>query len=114
MANEVNRDTVLAALSSHIGSQNGIKARDLVVEITWKAPSDAQCRTLRHVIELLRREGNHIAADPHHGYFIARTNEELNDTCTFLYNRAMTSLTQIGAMKRIAMPDIAGQLRIDV
>jgi len=114
MANEINRDSVLATLSRHIGHTKGVSARDLVVEITWRSPRDAQCRKLRQIIEMLRREGHHIAADPIHGYFIAETNDELNDTCTFLYNRAMTSLTQIGAMKRISMPDIAGQLKIDV
>jgi len=114
MAGEINRDTVLAALSSHIGQAAGINGRDLVVEITWRSPRDAQCRKLRMVIEELRHEGQHIAADPEHGYFIAQTTAELNNSCRFLYNRAMTSLSQISAMKNISLPDIAGQLKIDV
>ena len=111
---QITRDSVLAELSRHIGKARGISCADLVREITWRQPDAAAMRRVRKIIEELRREGQHIAADPQHGYFIAQTEEELNDTCKFLYNRALTSLSQISAMKKISLPDIAGQLKLNV
>lgn len=110
----INRNTVLRELSSHIGKANGLKAADLVAEITWESATDAQCRHLRQVIEDLRREGQHICAHPSSGYFIAANEQELNDSCKFLVDRAMTSLSQVSAMKKRSLPDLHGQLGLKI
>lgn len=109
---EINRESVLAELSRHIGKANGITCADLVRAITWKAPSEGDKRRLRHVIEELRMEGHHICGHPSSGYFIARNEAELNETCKFLADRALTSLAQAARMKKLAIPDIHGQLRL--
>ena len=67
---------------------------------------------LRHVIEHLRREGHAICGHPSTGYYIAANEAELDRTCNYLYDRALCSLEQIARMKRVAMPDIRGQLRL--
>jgi hypothetical protein len=67
---------------------------------------------VRKAIEELRREGHRICATPETGYFMAANDDELDRTCGFLYARAMTSLTQVAAMKRVALPDLRGQLRL--
>jgi len=108
----IDRESVLAELSRHIGKVNGITCADLVRAITWRAPDQASMRRLRKVIESLRMEGHHICGHPSAGYFIAANERELNETCKFLADRALTSLAQAARMKKLAIPDIHGQLRL--
>lgn len=109
----ISPDHVLAVLKGHIGAANGVSAcalvRALVIDHT---PADE--RRLRSVIERLRREGHAICADTAHGYFMAANDSDLDATCEFLYGRALTSLEQIAAMKKVAMPDLRGQLRLPI
>ena len=102
---------VLDVLGDHVGARNGITARDLVRKITGISTAAGE-RRLRHVIEALRSAGHRIAAHPSTGYFTAETDSELDDTCDYLYARAMTSLKQVAAMKRVDLPDLRGQLRL--
>lgn len=102
---------VLDVLGDHLGAGSGITARDLVTKICGFATGAGE-RHLRHVIEALRRQGHRICAHPSHGYFLAETDAELDESCEFLFGRAMTSLQQISAMKRVALPDLRGQLRL--
>ena len=109
----MNREsTLLAVLSRHIGSRRGISAAALARAVYGPGAGAGDERRIRHMVAELRAQGEHICADPRHGYFIAKTEAELDDTCRFLYDRAMTSLSQISAMKRVSLPDLAGQLRI--
>ncbi len=108
-------DELLAVLRLHIGEERGASVDDLVAEI-WPIRDvqrdAAAARRIRELVVELRKEGHHICAHPASGYFIAQTPEELDRTCLFLYERAMTSLSQIAAMKRISLPDLRGQLRL--
>ncbi len=106
-------DLVLDVLGDHEGAGNGLTARELVRKICGISTAAGE-RRLRHVIEALRAAGHRIGAHPSHGYFLARTDEELEATCDFLYARAMTSLRQVAAMKRVALPDLRGQLRLRI
>lgn len=108
----LGRESVLSALSKHIGAANGITARDLAREIAGVFVDGGTERRLRHVIEALRRDGYHICGTPKDGYYMAADAAELDCTCEFLYTRAMTSLAQIAAMKRVSLPDLRGQLRL--
>ncbi|MDE2468838.1 MAG: hypothetical protein KGL35_08860 [Bradyrhizobium sp.] len=103
---------VLAALSRHIGADNGVGARELVREIEGLFVLKSDERLLRRAIEELRREGHHICGTPAEGYYVAGDEVELNRTCRFLYERAMTTLAQVAAMKRVALPDLRGQLKL--
>jgi hypothetical protein len=111
MQTPLTPDTVLFSLSMHIGEAQGVSARELVEEITGDHSPGAE-RQLRHIIEGLRREGQHICGHPSTGYFLAQTDDELLRTVKFLHDRAMTSLSQAAAMQRVSLPDLAGQLRI--
>ncbi len=106
--------TVLTVLSRHIGAENGVKPAQLAAEAAGLDAIQAHYaeRQVRHIVEDLRRQGHHVCATPAHGYFLAANAEELDATCSFLYERAMTTLTQIAAMKRIALPDLRGQLHL--
>jgi len=108
-SNELTPDTVLLHLHACIGEANGRTAEGLVRTITGKA-STADQRRMRNIIEALRTAGHAICANPTHGYYLAANETELNQECIFLFDRAMTSLRQISAMKRVALPDLRGQL----
>lgn len=108
---KVNADTLLMVLRNHIGRANGVTASALVREIYgYEAPLAE--RFVRHVVADLRNAGHHVCAHPSDGYFLAESAEELDETCAFLHARAMSSLKQIAAMKRISVPDLHGQLHL--
>ncbi|HKJ94925.1 MAG TPA: hypothetical protein VKA32_04785 [Gammaproteobacteria bacterium] len=109
---DITPELVLAALASHIGAGNGIGVRALTARVTGRDSTPAAERSVRSAINELRRAGHHVCAHPSTGYFIARTPEELDRTCEYLHDRAMCSLEQIAAMKRISVPDLRGQLHL--
>jgi hypothetical protein len=106
---ELTPEAVLTQLQGRRGAVNGITARDLVYLITQRV-SAADERRLRQIVEKLRRDGHPICAHPALGYHFAADASELDRACSFLLGRAMTSLQQISAMKRVALPDLYGQL----
>jgi len=108
----LTRDAILAVLSRHIGEERGIPIARLVRIATGGLSTPALERTARRLIEELRRDGQHICAHPTSGYFIADTEAELVRTCQYLYSRAMCSLEQVAAMRRVSLPDLRGQLRL--
>lgn len=110
---QINPAAVLAALQSRVGAANGISATKLVIELIDRT-SDAEERRLRDCVVYLRTQGHPVCATPGDGYFIAANDQELNETCQFLYSRSMTGLRQIAAMNKRAMPDFAGQLGLPV
>lgn len=110
---ELTPSLVLDLLGDHAGAENGISAKNIVRTILG-IESPMGERRLRHTIVALREAGHPIAGTPSTGYFLARTDTELDATCEFLYGRAMTTLTQVAALKRVALPDLRGQLRMPV
>ena len=110
-ARELTPATVLESLRARLGEQNGVSARELVIAIT-RRESAADERRLRQIIEKLRSDGHQVCAHPETGYYLAASDNELQRTLDFLYRRAMTSMRQIAAMNRVAMPELRGQLGI--
>lgn len=106
---ELTPDSVLSALQARRGAVNGASARDLVFLVTGRVNA-ADERRLRQIIEKLRNEGHPICAHPVTGYHFAATASELDRTCQFLVARMNSSLRQVAAMKRVALPDLYGQL----
>lgn len=110
---QITRDTVLDALAAHIGERKGASAAQLVAEITGATAEDPVGeRALRNTIHDLRMEGYPICAHPTSGYYVAETDEELDRTCEYLYERALCSLQQISRMKKVSLPDLRGQLKL--
>lgn len=103
---------VLGVLAYHIGRDHGISCSGIVRRLNGGHDDAALERQVRQVIQKLREEGEHICGHPATGYFVAANLEELDGTCLFLYERAMTSLKQVAAMKRVSLPDLAGQLKL--
>ena len=108
-----NKDDLLHALQSHIGKDNGASVSQLVIGITHGiGPDPIAERRVRKLVQELRMEGHHICAMPETGYFIAANDQELNDTCEHLLERAMSSLSQVSRMKNVSLPDLRGQLNL--
>lgn len=108
-------ERVLSALQTgHVGHQRGVTACALAAIVGDCVPTPGHQRKLRQIIEVLRNHGHQICAHPAHGYFIARDAAELEETCTYLMNRARTSLRQVASMKRVSMQSLQGQLQLDL
>jgi hypothetical protein len=102
-------ETVLAELQHSVGEAHGRTAEELVLAITGRN-NTADLRRLRQVIEALSSAGHAVCANPAHGYYMAANDRELDRACNFLLGRALTTLRRVYAMKRVAMPDLRGQL----
>lgn len=112
MDDRITRDALLAALRNHIGRARGVTVTALAREVLGVEPTRGDERVVRRLVVELRLEGHHVCATTDEGYFLAGTPEELDDTIAFLRKRAMTSLEQIAAMKRVSVPDLFGQSRL--
>jgi hypothetical protein len=108
---EITPQAVLDALPR--GAANGVSVAELVRAVTGDAfPNAGAERHMRHVIVALCDAGHPVCAMPNSGYFLAANDSELDAACEFLYSRAMTSLRRIAALKRVALPNLRGQLRL--
>lgn len=103
---------VLQLLRGHVGQAHGATAKQLVARLTGRGEYPAAERHLRVVVEQLRMEGYPVCAHPSHGYYLAANDADLELTCDYLRSRAMKSLQQIAAMRRVSLPDLLGQLRL--
>lgn len=104
---------VLDALEDHIGADSGITAERLAMKITEAPePNPAAERKLRQHIADLRMHGVRICGHPSTGYYLAKTAEDIEQTCQYLHHRAMTSLVQISRLRGIALPELLGQLKL--
>ena len=103
---------LLQVLRQHVGQAHGATAKQLVQALTGRHEYAAAERHLRNVVEQLRLEGYPVCAHPSHGYYLAASDADLELTCDYLRSRAMKSLQQIAAMRRVSLPDLLGQLRL--
>lgn len=106
------QDALLVALRNHIGRERGVTVSALAHETLRHAPTRGEERAIRKTVVELRMLGHHICAHPASGYYLAADADELDATIVFLRERAMSSLQQIAAMKRISVPDLWGQLHL--
>lgn len=103
----MNANQLLNVLSQHQGRSNGVSAGDLA------ARTGLSQRQLRKRISALRDEGIAICGKPGTGYFIPVTPEELQESCAFLEHRALHSLRLLSRMKKVSLPDLLGQLKLN-
>ena len=107
----LTEDQILDKLcSNHMGHKKAVSVCVLVQEILGYPGSAADERRVRSVVAKLRMYAYPICAHPNKGYFMGETEEEIKETCNYLYRRAMTSLQQVSGLTRRALPDIKGQM----
>ncbi len=102
------KDKVLTILcNTHVGAGNGIGVRDLAKQC------DMPERAVRACVTELREDGLGVCAHPRKGYFIAADEGELQAYCiAFLERRAMHSLSLVAKLRRLALPEYVGQLKL--
>lgn len=103
----VSKEQLLNALARHQGRDNGISARHLAAELGTSP------RQLRKRISEVRDEGIAICGKPSSGYYSPVTPEELQESCAFLEHRALHSLRLLSRMKKVSLPDLVGQLKLN-
>ena len=104
----MNAAGLLNLLSQHQGRENGIGVYALAME------AGISERQVRKLVSQLRREGTAICAKPKTGYYLAVTPDELRESCAFLHARALHSLQLASRIQNVALPDLLGQLMLNV
>ena len=102
----MSKDRLLKVLARHIGKGHGLGVAALALQV-----GVAQ-RQVRKFVTDLRQDGVAVCGTPTHGYYIAGTPEELEETCQFLRRRALHSLTLESRLRKVPLPDLIGQLHL--
>jgi biotin operon repressor len=93
--------------SGNLGANNGITARRLSARMSCPE------RHVRTLVTQLREDGIAVCGKPREGYYIACNAREVEDTCKFLRGRAMQSLHLEACLRRVPLPELIGQLRLE-
>ncbi len=106
-----------ALLKKYAGPENCILQYEIYVQITGshiipKRRYD-QTRFIRSIVKELREDGMPIGIAKH-GYFIARSTEELATTISTFHKRAMSSLKQEAALKRLTFNELLEQYELEL
>lgn len=108
---------LLAVLSRHRGRDNCIGMGELWRKV-FRLPYDNRINDtseLRRLIRKERRRGEPICSmsDKYNpGYYLADTPEELEEFIRRHERRGLTSLAQVAKLRRIALPELLGQLKL--
>jgi predicted transcriptional regulator len=103
---EVTKTDLQALLDHHIGAKNGISAQAVAEQLGCNK------RHVRDLVTVLRMESIAVCGHPKTGYFIAASKEELEQTCQFLRDRAMTSLQLEAKLRGLPLADLVGQMKL--
>lgn len=102
------RDDLIALLARHVGADQGMSAEVLARAL------DVPARRVRRLVTEAREEGVAICAHPETGYFIAADESELDRYyIAYLRSRALHSLKLIAIAKRVPLPELIGQMRLN-
>lgn len=105
-ANKTKHD-LMAVMLNHCGREGSIKSSALADRVGVTE------RKLRDFVTECRLDGFAICGSPKTGYFLARSQEELEETLNFLRHRALTSLKLASVLGNIPLGDLIGQLHIN-
>lgn len=104
---EDRRALVMQVLSKHRGAASGIGVTALA------EAAGVPERAVRAAVSELREEGIAVCAHPSEGYYIANSAQELEQCCQFLRSRALHSLQLEARLRKVALADLIGQLRLN-
>ncbi len=102
----MSKERLLNVLSRHIGKGHGLGVAALALQVGLEQ------RQVRKFVTDLRQDGVAVCGTPTHGYYIAGTAEELEETCQFLRQRALHSLTLESRLRKVPLADLVGQLHL--
>lgn len=105
---------VLNLLREQVGRCSALKAGEIVEMLTNQRSTQSQERQLREIFNALCLEGWPICSSSYHGYWWAESSGEIHETCKSLHHRALSSLTRISKLRRLAIPLLEGQLLLPI
>lgn len=114
------KEKVDALLKQHLGQDDCILMNEIYVTVTGShiIPYRRydQTRFIRSIIKELREAGRPIGikSGNNGGYFTARNDEELESTIQTFHCRAMSSLRQEAALKRISFNELLEQYELEL
>ena len=103
----VTHQQLLTVLSRHIGRIEGITAKRLAFLLLCTE------RQVRALVSEARESGHAVCGTPRDGYYIAANAAELEETCAFLRNRAIHSLTIESRLRKTPLVELLGQLNLN-
>lgn len=95
-----------ALATEHLGRRRGVTATVLANRL------GVTDRMLRHLVSRAREEGTAVVGTPETGYYLASNADELEECCQFLRSRALHSLRIEARLRKMALPELLGQLRV--
>ena len=113
------RELVIVLLSEYRGPGACIRMKDLLSQMgenVLPARVYDQTRIIRSVVRQLREEGHSIAFRQGRdgGYFMARDADELQPTINTFHSRALASMAQEKALRKISLRDLFYQYELDI
>jgi transposase len=99
-------NSLLQALTGHIGRDRGVSAQRLAGRL------DVPVRSVRILVTEAREDGNAVCGTPRDGYYMAASAEELEETIEFLKQRALCSLHLASRLSKQPLVDLLGQLHL--
>jgi hypothetical protein len=88
----------------HQGKTNAIPPEELALELCMSL------RTLLPLVHEARALGLPISCTPDVGYYVAKTSDEIDESCSFLRERALNSLRMEAQMRRVPLSDLLSDL----
>lgn len=116
---EVYKTRLLMTLFQHVGKSNAIPMSALFERVYQEPWADRinDTRPIRMLITELRREGVPVCSAVRAntgGYYVSSVGSELKEECDRLKKRALGMLSRAAMMSKTSMPDLLGQMSLEV
>jgi len=110
---------LLQVLTRHVGEEKAVDAGTLYAEVYGERVKNKinQTRAMRTLITALRNKGVPIgstSAQTGGGYYLCRAGSELSAFCDRLTRRALTTLSMVAKVKKMSMPELLGQMKLNM
>jgi biotin operon repressor len=102
---------VWTLIADRHGRAAAISAADLARE------TGLNDRAVRKIVKaLIEQHGAPIASSPHPpaGYYLPETLDEIRETLDSLKGRALSILTRMARLRRMTLPEMVGQLQLEM
>ena len=100
-------------MNRHRGKSKGASIKQLAYALTGEESTPSVERHIRKLVVEMRNRGIPVGSCPSQGYFLAESEQDLEDTIRNLEDRAKTTLRQLSALKKMALPELLGQMGLD-
>ena len=113
------KEKVLMILSRHVGQSRVIGMGELYTQVYGEPYENRinDTRKLRTLITALRQEGVPICSISDMnggGYYLASATSDLDGYCERLRTKALKILSQEAKLREVALPDLMGQISINL